>query len=54
MMQVRVDYEREIGHPDAETGAAYLEQLRQRLAASADEPHAAEQSNTPAEQSDEG
>ncbi len=31
-MQVCVDFERNIGHPDAEADAARLEQLRQRLA----------------------
>lgn len=31
-MQVSVDFERDIGHPDAEKGAAYLAQLRQQLA----------------------
>jgi len=30
-MQLRVDYEREIGHPDAERHAARVEELRQRL-----------------------
>jgi len=40
-MQVYVDFLSELGHPDAETRAAELEQLRQRLAA--------EQGSVPAE-----
>ncbi len=31
MMQIRVDYEREIGHPDAENDAAHLEALLDKL-----------------------
>ena len=31
LMQVWVDYEREIGHPDAEKLAALVDELRQRL-----------------------
>ncbi|MFL5804085.1 MAG: tetratricopeptide repeat protein [Roseiflexaceae bacterium] len=34
LMQVLVDYYREIGHPNAEKRAAYVDHLRQRLAAS--------------------
>lgn len=33
LMQVCADYERELGHPDAEKDAAYVETLRARLAA---------------------
>ncbi len=40
-MQVWVDYQREIGHPDAEKDAARVEQVRQRLAAAQDSPDAA-------------
>jgi hypothetical protein len=32
LMQVRVDFEQEIGHPDAEKLAAQLEQVRQCMA----------------------
>ncbi|MGA7731442.1 MAG: tetratricopeptide repeat protein [Chloroflexia bacterium] len=32
LMQIRVDYEREIGHVDAEKGAALVEELREKLA----------------------
>ena len=32
LMQVCVDYEREIGHPDAEKDAAHLAALRARIA----------------------
>jgi tetratricopeptide (TPR) repeat protein len=46
LMQVYVDYLRELGHPEAEKRAAYVAQLRQRLAASQNPP--------PADASDEG
>ena len=46
LMQVSVDYEQGISHPDAEKRAAYLDQLRQCLAA---EPGAA-----PAKPHDDG
>jgi hypothetical protein len=32
LLQVSVDFQREIGHPDAEKDTTWLEQLRQRLA----------------------
>jgi tetratricopeptide (TPR) repeat protein len=46
LMQVYVDFLREIGHPDAEKRAVRLEELRRRLAA--------EQGTTPAKNPDEG
>jgi len=42
LMQIRVDYERAIDHLDVEKHAAYLEYLRQRLAAGESEPVAGE------------
>jgi tetratricopeptide (TPR) repeat protein len=36
LMHVRVDFEQEIGHPDAAKVAAHLEQVRQRLAGGGD------------------
>jgi len=32
-MQIRVDFEREVGHPDAEKDAATVEEIRKRLEA---------------------
>jgi tetratricopeptide (TPR) repeat protein len=46
LMQIDVDFLSEIGHPDTQKRAAYLKQLRQRLAAS--------QGTLPAENIDEG
>jgi tetratricopeptide (TPR) repeat protein len=37
LMQVLVDFEREIGHPNAEKHAAVVDELRQRLQAQEDE-----------------
>jgi tetratricopeptide (TPR) repeat protein len=39
-LQVCVDYEREVGHPDAEQDAVLVEQLRQRLTAEPGTPPA--------------